>query len=165
MSSTSTNKQPLLVDRPHFAAVPLGPVAGLLDPLNYNSPDPAGLVVLSDGGNDGCLIESVTIASTQKDTDKHDVLLFMSTVSNPLMVNAQNTFYVGSETIVSTTCGETVEIPLPGALVPVPSVGDEPKNTALYIPKNWTLFCGLSEALCSPSYNCRVIVYAQGGYF
>ena len=165
MASTSTNKQPALVDRPLFSAVTLGPVAGLLDPLNYNSPDPAGLVVLSDGGTDGALIESVTIASTQKDTDEYDVLLFMSTVGNPLMINAQNTFYIGSETIASSVCGETASIPLPPAIVPVPNVGNEAKNTAIYIPKNWTLFCGLSQALCSPSYTCRVIVYAQGGYY
>jgi len=165
MASTSTNKQPALVDRPHFSAVTLGPVGGLLDPLNYNSPDPAGLFLLSDGGSDGTLIESVTIASTQKDTDEYDVLLFASTVNNPLMINAQNTFYIASETIKSEVCGETTQIPLPPAMVPVPHVGCEPKNTAIYLPKNWSLFCGLSQALCSPSFNCRVIVYAQGGYY
>lgn len=165
MASTSTNKQPALVDRPLFSAVTLGPVAGLLDPLNYNTPDPAGLVVLSDGGTDGALIESVTIASTQKDTDGYDVLLFMSTVSNPLMINATNTFYIGSETIVSETCGQVADVPLPPTLVPVPNVSCDPKNSALYIPKNWTLFCGLSQALCNPSFTCRVIVYAQGGYY
>jgi len=165
MASTSTNKQPALVDRPHFSAVTLGPVGGLLDPLNYNSPDPAGLFVLSDGGTDGTLIESVTLASTQVNTDEYDALLFMSTVNNPLMINAQNTFYIASETIKSEVCGETVQIPLPPVMVPVPSAGCEPKNTGIYIPKNWTLFCGLSQALCSPSHNCRVIVYAQGGYY
>jgi len=165
MASTSTNKQPALVDRPFFSAVTLGPVAGLLDPLNYNSPDPAGLVVLADGGTDGTLIESAMIASTQKDTDEYDVLLFMSSVSNPLMINATNTFYLTSETIKSDTCGELVDIPLPPVLVPVPTNGCDPKNSALYIPKNWTLFCGLSQALCNPSFTCRVIVYAQGGYY
>ena len=165
MSSTSSNKQPLLVDRPFFNAVTIGEVGGLLDPLNYNSPDPAGLVYLADGGTDGTLIESVTIASTQVGTDEVDVLLFMSTVSNPLMVNAINTHYIASETIVSTTCGETTSITLPPALVPVPSAGCEPKNTALYIPKNWTLFVGLQEALCSPSYTARVTIYAQGGHY
>lgn len=165
MSSTATNKQPLLVDRPMFNAVRLGEVGGLLDPLNYASPDPAGLVLLADGGSDGALIESITIASTQKGTDAHDVLLFMSTVSNALQITNQNTHYIASETIVSTVCGETVQMPLPPALVPVPNVGDAAKNTALYIPKNWNLFVGLSEALCSPSYSCRVIVSAQGGYF
>ena len=165
MASTSTNKQPLLVDRPFFNAITLGEVGGLLDPLNYQSPDPAGLVSLADGGTDGTLIESVTIGSTQKDTDAYDVLLFMSSVSNALMINNQNTQYVASETIVSTVCGETVQIPLPPVLVPVPGVGDLAKNTALYIPKNWTLFAGLSQALCNPSYSCRVTVYAQGGQY
>jgi len=164
MASTSTNKQPLLVDRPFFNAITIGEVGGLLDPLNYNSPDPAGLVILADGGADGTVIDSVTVASTQVATDMSDVLLFMSTVSNPLMVQQQNTHYVTSVTIKSDHCGETVKMPLPEVLVPVPSNKDV-KNTALYIPKNWTLFCGLSEALCRPDYTARVIVYAQGGYY
>lgn len=164
MASTSTNKQPLLVDRPFFNAITIGEVGGLLDPLNYNSPDPAGLVILADGGADGTVIDSVTVASTQVATDMSDVLLFMSTVSNPLMVQQQNTHYVASVTIKSDHCGETVKMPLPEVLVPVPSNKDV-KNTALYIPKNWTLFCGLSEALCRPDYTARVIVYAQGGYY
>jgi hypothetical protein len=165
MASTSTNKQPLLVDRPFFSAVTLGEVGGVLDPMNYNSPDPAGLVSLVEGGPDGTLVESVTIASTQVDTDHQDVLLFMSTVSNALMVNNQNTHYITSETILSAVCGQTVQIPLPPAMVPVPNVGEEAKNTALYLPKNWTLFVGLSQALCNPSYTARVKVYAQGGHF
>ena len=164
MASTSTNKQPLLVDRPFFNAQVLGEVGGLLDPLNYNSPDPAGLVILADGGTDGTIIDSVTVASTQVNTDKHDVLLFMSTVNNPLMVQQQNTHYLTSVEIQSDDCGETVPMPLPEVLVPVPSNTDV-KNTAIYIPKNWTLYVGLSEALCSPDYTCRVIVYAQGGYY
>lgn len=164
MASTSTNKQPLLVDRPFFNAITIGEVGGLLDPLNYNSPDPAGLVILADGGADGTVIDSVTVASTQVATDMSDVLLFMSTVSNPLMIQQQNTHYVASVTIKSDHCGETVKMPLPEVLVPVPSNKDV-KNTALYIPKNWTLFCGLSEALCRPDYTARVIVYAQGGYY
>ena len=164
MASSSTNKQPLLIDRPMFNAVTLGEVGGLLDPLNYNSPDPAGLVILADGGADGSTIDSITIASTQVNTDEHDVVLFMSTVGNPLQIQQQNTHFLSSATIKSTTCGERVDIPLPKVLVPVPSNTDV-KNTALYIPKNWTLFCGLSAALCSPDYTCRVIVYAQGGYY
>ena len=164
MASTSTNKQPLLVDRPLFNAVTLGEVGGLLDPLNYNSPDPAGLQILADGGADGAIIDSVTIASTQVATDMNDVLLFMSTVNNPLMIQQQNTHYVTSGTIKADHCGERVPIPLPEVLVPVPSNTDV-KNTALYIPKNWTLFVGLSEALCMPDYTARVIVYAQGGYY
>ena len=165
MASTSTNKQPVLVDRHLFNAVTLGEVGGLLDPLNYQSPDPAGVKLLADGGSDGALLESVTIASTQKDTDAFDVLLFMSTVSSPLQINQVNTFYVGSETIVSTVCGETTVLPLPQVLVPVPAVGDDSKNSGLYIPKSWTLFCGLSQAICNPSSSARVVVYAQGGYF
>lgn len=164
MASTSTNKQPLLVDRPFFNAITLGEVGGLLDPLNYNSPDPAGLVILADGGVDGTIIDSVTVASTQVNTDENDVLLFMSTVNNPLMIQQQNTHYLTSVAIESTDCGERVSMPLPEVLVPVPS-NTAVKNTAIYIPKNWTLFCGLSEALCSPDYTSRVVVYAQGGYY
>lgn len=164
MASTSTNKQPLLVDRPFFNAVTLGEVGGLLDPLNYNSPDPAGLQILADGGADGTIIDSVTIACPQKATDMNAVLLFMSTVNNPLMVQQQNTHYVTSINIKSDHCGETVKMPLPEVLVPVPSNTDV-KNTALFIPKNWTLFVGLDEALCLPDYTARVIVYAQGGYY
>jgi len=165
MASTSTNKQPALVDRLHFNAVLLGSVHGLLNPGNYQSPDPAGLVALCDGGTDGTLIESVTIASTQVNTDAIDVLLFMSTVTNPLQINQVNTFYVASETIASSECGETVQIPLPPCMVPVPGVGDEAKNSGLYIPKGWTLFTGVAEALCSPDHGARVVVYAQGGYY
>jgi hypothetical protein len=164
MASTSTNKQPLLVDRPFFNAVTLGEVGGLLDPLNYNSPDPAGLFVLADGGADGAIIDSVTIGATQVNTDEHDVLLFMSTVNNPLMIQQQNTHYLTCATIVSDECGQRTPIPLLEVLVPVPNVSQR-KNTAIYIPKNWTLFVGLSEAICSPDYTCRVVVTAQGGYY
>lgn len=164
MASTSTNKQPLLADRPLFNAVTIGEVGGLLDPANYNSPDPAGLVALADGGADGSVIDSVTVASTQVATDMMDVILFMSTVSNPLMCSMQNTHYITCATIKSDHCGETVKMPLPEVLVPVPNVGTT-KNTALYIPKNWTLYCCVSEALCHPDYTARVIVYCQGGYY
>ena len=62
----------------------------------------------------------------------------------------------------ATTAGYVVELDLPKALTPVPQVGTEVKNTALYVPSNkalWVAREGNADVSDGP------LIGVQGGYF
>ena len=170
MSSTATNKQPLLIDRPLFEQVMIGAVAGLTTSTNWATPG-TDCEPLVEGGSEGACVDSVEILTTQASTTTSNVLLFMSTAADKTGINATNTHCVCSAQITA-GLGDRVTFELPGINAPVPQIGgvtapdaDDKKNTALYVPKNKVLYVGLDVALCAPNLTCRVIVSAQGGYY
>ena len=56
MATSSSNKMPLLVDRPLHSFATIGGTAALTAATNFNTPAPAGFTVLVDcSGNDGAV--------------------------------------------------------------------------------------------------------------
>lgn len=173
MSSTSTNKQPLLVDRPLHNFAILGGTPCLVDPANYASVVGGGCQTLVDCfDNDGALIDSISIVANQANTTQSDVLIFISFSPTIFGVTAENTVLVAAETIQSGAPGDRTNVSLPPLTVPVPHLGAQgaptefsKKNTGLYVPSGALLYTGINQALSAPAPITRVTVFAQGGYF
>jgi hypothetical protein len=175
VSSTSTNKQPMLVDRPLHEFAALGPTPGLIDPLNFASVLAGGCVPLVDCINenrDGAMVDSLSIVANQANTTAAKVVFFLSVSPSALGVNGTNTLHVASAGILSSQAGERVNVPLPALNVPVPNLGGQTsptetskKNTGLHVPKGRILYVGLSEPLLLPTPIATVNIFAQGGYY
>ena len=164
MAATSTNKQPLLVDRVMHRAVQTDSavVAGI-DIAGTNT-----AAVLVDGSqSDGCIIESIYAIS--RGTTPHKVNLYMSQ-SNDYLRPGEGIYVGGFESAI--TAGETVAWEnAPKILAPVAQAGDLPTSDptgkplqfrAFYLPKGFTLWVARQSGDLS---NDGPIVGAQGGWY
>lgn len=173
MASTSTSKQPMLVDRPFHRFVRLGSVAALSTSTNYNTINSAGCELLLDcSSNDGGFVDAISIVANESGTTASVVLIFLSTATTLSTVNASNSACVASATIGSSSAGERTNISLPPLTVPVPNLGAVTsatelvkKNTGLYVPAGSLLYAGLTAVLTAPSSATVVSVFAQGGFY
>lgn len=179
MASSSSNKQPLLVDRPLHSFATIGGTAALTTSTNFNTPAGAGCALLVDcSANDGAVIDSVSVIITEASTTTSTVLLFLSTAASPASISALNTAVVASVAIPGgNTAGQRVNMSLPALSVPVPNLASpaatmatyptetDKKNTGLYVPSTALVYVGVTASLTAPSTATRVNVFAQGGFF
>lgn len=173
MSSSSTNKQPLLIDRPLHEYAVLGPVPGLIDPLNFSSLLAGGCVDLVNCiDNDGAVVDSLSIVANQANTSTVKVIAFLSTSPTSQGVSSLNTVAVAAAEVVSAAAGQRTNISLPPLSVPVPNLGAmvspgeaDKKGTGIYVPKGKVLYVGLNQPILLPTPINVVNVFAQGGYF
>jgi len=170
---------PLLVDRPLHSFATIGGTAALTSATNFNTPSGAGCALLVDcSGNDGAVIDSLSVVITEASTTTSTVLVFLSTAATTATISALNTAVVASAAIPGgNTAGQRVNISLPPLSVPVPNLGSpaatmatyptetDKKNTGLYVPSTALVYVGLSAALSAPSTATRVHIFAQGGFF
>ena len=129
MASTSTNKEPLLLDRPLIAAVRLNSTSHGTATVDPNSTTQAALVV-STAGTDGCLIESLELQQRVA-SDETPVLLFLSTsdsfVATPDASGAVNAWFLRRAVFpAASPVGTTLDVPLLPLLSPVPHAGSTP---------------------------------------
>ena len=173
MATSSSNKMPLLVDRPMHSYASIGSQAAITDSTDLNTPTGAGCTLIIDcSANDGAIVDSLSIIANEASTTASTVLAFLSVAATKDSISDINTVVVASATIGSTAKGERTNIPLPPLCVPVPNLGGttsatetDKKNTGLYIPSGGLLYVGLDVALSSPNTDTRVHVFAQGGFF
>lgn len=173
MATSSSNKMPLLVDRPLHSFATIGGAAALTTATNFNTPSGGGCVLLVDClANDGAVVDSISIIANEANTTASKVLIFLSVSGSAASITAANTVCVASESISSSAAGDRTNIPLPPLCVPVPNLGADAtvteakkKNTGLYVPSGATLYVGVTAALTAPSSATRVHVFAQGGFF
>ena len=164
MAATSTNKQPLLVDRVmHRLLNTDSAAAGAIDIAGTNT-----ALALVDGSNsDGCIIESIYAIS--RGATEHTVALFMSQ-SNDYLRPVEGIYVGGFKS--ATTEGEVTEWEnAPKILAPVAQAGDIPTTEAtgkplqfraFYLPKGMTLWVArLSNSIATDG----PIVGAQGGWY
>ena len=171
MATTSSNKMPLLVDRPLHSFASLGATAGLTTASNFNTPSTSLTLLVDCSANDGAIIDSISLISNQASLTSVKVIAFLSVATTPAAVTATNTLAVGFATVGS-GLGDRVNMSLPALCVPVPNLGGDTsvnetdkKNTGLYVPSGATLYVGTSAAITAPSAASRVNVFAQGGFF
>ena len=188
MASTSTNKQPLLVDSPlHVSADLLR--STVQTKIDIGSGNSAKLLV-NCSSNDGALIEQVYAYSraitVQSNDDSgnlallgYQVLLYMA--PSTAILDPNSAFFLGSF-VAGTLLGERTAWGLPPEiLAPVPHLGSEDDTNvqptqlrALYIPKGQCLWAAVEplalpdDANGDPQIDTAVeapLVYAQGGYY
>jgi len=178
MSSTSTNKAPLLVDRPLHSFATIGGSAALTSATNFTTVSGAGCTLLVDcSSNDGAIIDSLSILANEASTTASTVLVFLSTAPSATLITSINTACVASAAIASSSVGQRTNISLPPLSVPVPNLASpaatmatyptetDKKNTGLYVPSGALIYVGVSAALSAPSAATRVHVFAQGGFY
>ncbi len=173
MATSSSNKMPLLVDRPLHSFATLGGAAALTTSTDFNTPSGGGCVLLVDClSNDGAVVDSISVIANEASTTASKVLVFLSIASNAAAISSANTVCVANETISSSAAGERTNISLPPLSIPVPNLGGsssagetDKKNTGLYVPSGAVIYVGVTQALTAPSSSTRVHVFAQGGFF
>jgi hypothetical protein len=173
VSSSSTNKQPLLIDRPLHQFAQLGETPCLADAADLATVLGGGCKQLVDcSDNDGAVIDSISIVANRASTTQALIIVFMSQAPTQFGITAANTAAVASALVSSVNQGERTNISLPPICIPVPNLGAtdpagevDKKNTGLYVPRGLSLYVGSSVAIQAPSPTTRVNVFAQGGFF
>ena len=155
MAATSTNKQPLLVDHVLHYVVNLD--TAINDGMDIVGSNTAQLLV-DASTSDGAIIEDIyTIA---RGSTGYKVNLYISSARDYLRPN--ESVFVGTITS-STTKGNVVRWEeMPKSLTPIPQVGTESFNRALYLPKGkvlWAARESSSNVADGPLLGC------QGGWF
>ena len=168
MASTSTNKQPLLIDRVLYESIGTETLAsGSNSSFDINGTN-SSAVLVDCTTNDGAIIEDMFLIS--RHTSAYTALFYFSPAVDYLRSN--QAVYVGSITS-STTPGQFSNVSyLPRVLAPVPAAGNteglEPgtplKNQALYIPRGKALWVTLQIGNPLNSTNAP-IAGVQGGYY
>ena len=155
MAATSTNKQPLLVDHILHYAVNLD--TAINADLDVTGTNTAVLLVDSTSA-DGAIIEDIyTIA---RGTAPHTVNLYLSSANDYLRPN--QAIFIGSVTS-GTTKGNVVRWDeMPKSLAPVPQVGTDAYNRALYIPKGRSLWAARES---TANVTDGPILGCQGGWY
>lgn len=155
MAATSTNKQPLLVDRVlHYANNLDTSINDGIDIVGTNT----ATLIIDSTAQDGAIVEDVYLIA--RGTPAYTVNLYMSTARDYLRPN--EAIFIGKVTS-ATTVGDVVRWEeMPKTLVPAPQVGSEPFNRALYIPKGYALWAArdsTSNVVDGPILGC------QGGWY
>ena len=174
MATSGSNKMPLLVDRPLHSFATIGGASALTTSTNFNTPSGGGCVLLVDClGNDGAVVDSISIIANEASTTASKVLVFLSIAATAAGITPSNTVCVATKQSPSSTAGERTNIALPPLFAfQSPNLGGttsasetQKKNTGLYVPSGALLYCGVSAALTAPTAATRVHVFAQGGFF
>ncbi len=155
MASTSSNKQPLLVDHILHEVINLdNRIIGQMDVVGTND----ALQVLSTIGTDGAILESIYTIS--RSTTPHKVNLYFSSSSDYL--RPAEAVFIGSIT-AATTAGNVVEWDAaPKILAPFPQVGNEAQFRALYVPKGTCLWAAVESA---SNVTDAPLIGVQGGWY
>ena len=155
MAATSTNKQPLLVDRVLHYVVNLDTAAvSAIDVAGTNT----ALLLIDGTTSDGAIIED--IYSIARGTTKSTINLYLSSSSDYLRPNEG--VLIG-QFDSATTIGEVTSwTSMPKVLAPMPHTGSESQFRALYIPKGKALWAARQAntiATDGPLLGC------QGGWY
>ena len=160
MATTSTNKQPLLVDRVFHNVVATNALssnsATSLDIEGTNSSN----VLLNCQTTDGGIVEDLYAIS--RGTTAYKALFYFSSSIDYL--RPEEATYIGSLSSATTAGNITRSTQLPRVLAPLPHVGGEPQVQALYVPKGKVLWVTLQ--LAGPANLATTpIIGAQGGFY
>ena len=155
MAATSTNKQPLLVDRVMHNVIDLNTAA--VASINVAGTNTALLLV--DGSqSDGCIIED--IYSISRGTVESTINLYLSSAFDYLRPNEG--LFIGSFKSATTAGNVTRWDEMPRILAPMPQTGTEQQFRALYLPKGRSLWAARQD---TGVVNDGPLLGAQGGWY
>ena len=161
MATTSTNKQPLLIDRVFHNVIESNSLTSgsdaALDILGTNQ----SAVIVDCTANDGGIVEDLYTIARTTTTTQYKVLFYLS--SSVDYLRPGEGVYIGSVES-SDTADTKTQYELPKILAPVAQVGDDPQLGALYIPRGRALWVTLQMAGPINSSDTPIIG-AQGGYY
>ncbi len=155
MAATSTNKQPLLVD--HILHYAINMDTSTNSGLDIAGTNTAVLIVDSTSA-DGAIIEDIYTIARGTRADK--INLYLSSANDYLRPN--QAVFIGRVTSGTTIGNVTHWNDMPRSLTPVPQVGDNAYNQALYIPKGRSLWAARDS---STNVTDGAILGCQGGWY
>ena len=155
MAATSTNKQPLLVDRVLHYVVNLDTAAvGAIDVAGTNT----ALLIVDGTTSDGAIIED--LYSISRGTQESTINLYMSPSSDYL--RPTEGVLVGQFTSATTAGEKTSWDGMPKILAPMPHTGTDQQFKAFYLPKGRALWAARQSTVVvtdGPLLGC------QGGWY
>ena len=155
MAATSTNKQPLLVDRVLHYVVNLN--EAVVSSIDAGGTNTAALIV--DGTrSDGAIIED--IYSISRGTTEYTINLFVSTASDYLRPNEG--IFVGQFTSATTAGSKKDWEDMPKILAPMPHTGTDSQFKAFYLPKGIALWAARED---TGAVTDGPILGCQGGWY
>ena len=159
MASTSTNKQPLLVDRVLHYVVDLNTAAvAAIDVSGTNT----ALLIVDGTQQDGAILED--IYSISRATREDTINLYLSSASDYLRPNEG--IFIGQFKSATTVGSKAHWDAMPTILAPVPHTGDASSTSgqfrALYVPKGKSLWAARES---SNVINDGPILGCQGGWY
>lgn len=160
MASTSTNKQPMLIDRVLHSVVDLAtasvqPGAGIeVGGTNTAAP------LIDCTTNDGAIVEDIYTYSRGTD---YKVNLYISSASDYL--RPQQGLFIGTFNCGAVAGARAEFTDLPKILAPVPRIGTDPTFGALYIPKGRAVWAAVVQLSANDTATDAPIIGAQGGFY
>ena len=155
MAATSTNKQPLLVDRVMHNVIDLNTAA--VASINVAGTNTALLLV--DGSqSDGCIIED--IYAIARGSVESTINLYISSAFDYLRPNEG--LFIGSFKSATTAGNVTRWEEMPKILAPMPQTGTEAQFRALYLPKGKSVWAARQD---TNTVNDGPLLGAQGGWY
>ena len=155
MAATSTNKQPLLVDRVMHNVIDLNTAA--VASINVAGTNTALLLV--DGSqSDGCIIEDIYAIS--RSNVESTINLYISSAFDYLRPNEG--IFIGSFKSATTAGNVTRWEEMPKILAPMPQTGTEQQFRALYLPKGRTIWAARQDTAAVVD---GPLLGAQGGWY
>jgi hypothetical protein len=155
MAATSTNKQPLLVDRVLHYVVNLDSAAvGAIDVAGTNT----ALLIVDGTTSDGAIIED--LYSIARSTQESTINLYMSSSSDYL--RPTEGVLVGQFASATTAGEKTSWDGMPKILAPMPHTGTDQQFKAFYLPKGQALWAARQSTVVvtdGPLLGC------QGGWY
>ena len=169
MASTSTNKQPLLVDRPFHVLTDLteSTVENNVS-VDIGGSNSANLV-LDCTKNDGAVIDCVYAISRQV-AAKYNIYLYLSPAND--FLRSSQAYFVGAFQGETTEGTKTYWSNMPFVLAPLPNVGSEQEEfseavqcRAFYVPKGQALWAAVEKQAADDTASAAPLIGVQGGYF
>lgn len=169
MASTSTNKQPLLVDRVLHEIVDLaGATVETNSVITIGGSNGAKLIV-DCTTNDGAIISEIyTLARAT--TAAYTVNMYMSSAKD--FLRASQASFLGTFNGATTEGSKTVYGAMPYVLNPVPGVGSTDSSLvigtqfqALYIPKGRCLWAAVKKKTSSDTATEAPLLGVHGGFY
>jgi len=155
MAATSTNKQPLLVDRVLHYVVNLNDA--IVSSIDVGGTNTAALIV--DGTrSDGAILED--IYSISRGATEYTINLYVSTASDYLRPNEG--IFVGQFKSATTAGTKKEWEDMPKILAPFPHTGDESQFKSFYLPKGIALWAARED---TSSVADGPILGCQGGWY
>lgn len=163
MATTSTNKQPLLVDRVfHYAIKTPTLASGSATSLDIEGTNESAVLV-DCTRNDGGVIEDLYVISRAAQAEnEYTALLYLSSAVDYLRPN--EAVYVGKMTSTDVYGAISRSSEMPYVLAPMPQAGDSAQVTSFYVPKGRALWCTIQLAGPTTAGDTP-IVGAQGGFY
>ena len=161
MASTSTNKQPLFIDRVLHYVFDLDEANNGRNDDNTTVSGTNSAQLLVDAiSTDGAIVEDLYVIA--RNSTEYQVNLYLSTARDYL--RATQAAFIGSITQSGPALKVTRWTDMPRTLAPVPQVDNnsEPKNTALYIPKGYALWAARQSDQDTSN---GPLIGCQGGWY